>query len=129
MRVALLILLGVVIGIVGTVNVMNALRARNPMPEAVMTTMDYHMGELRNAIKAKQCNAPAIAHHLQRVRSTASDILPVFHIDEKPFTEAATQLQDRLQQALQAAPTTCATLVAAIKPIGETCKSCHQDYR
>ena len=129
MRVALLILLGLAIGVVGTINVMNALRARNPMPDAVMTTMNYHMGELRNAIKAGQCNAPAVTHHLQRVLSTASDITPVFHINEKPFTDAATQLQARVQQALQAAPTTCDTLAAAIKPIGQTCKSCHQDYR
>jgi hypothetical protein len=129
MRVALLLLLGLAIGVVGTINVMNVLHARNPMPEAVMTTMDYHMGELRRAIKAKQCNAPAIAHHLQRVQSTASDIVPVFRINEKPFTAAALQLQERVQQAVQAAPATCATLAAAIKPIGETCKSCHQDYR
>lgn len=129
MRVALLILLGLAIGVVGTINVMNALRARNPMPDAVMTTMDYHMGQLRGAIKARQCNAPAIAHHLARVHSTAGDIMPVFHIDEKAFSDAASQLQERSQQALQAAPTTCETLVAAIKPIGETCKSCHQKYR
>ncbi len=129
MRVALLILLGLVIGVIGTVNVMNTLHARNPMPEAVMTTMDYHMGQLRNALKAKQCSAPASAHHLQRVQSTASDIVSVFGIKDKPFTDAASQLQDRVQQALQAAPTTCDTLAAAIKPIGETCKSCHQKYR
>ena len=129
MRVALLILLGLAIGVVGTINVMNTLRARNPMPDAVMTTMDYHMGQLRSAIKAKQCNAPAIAHHLQRVHSTASDIVPVFHIDEKPFSDAAAQLQDRTQQALQAAPGTCETLAAAIKPIGQACKSCHEKYR
>ncbi len=82
MRIALLILLGLAIGMVGTINVMNTLRARNPMPEAVMTTMNYHMGELRKAIDAKQCNAPAIAHHLQRPLSTTAVIVPVFPIDE-----------------------------------------------
>ncbi len=129
MRVALLILLGLAIGAVATVNVMNTLRARNPMPEAVMTTMDYHMGQLRGAIKAGQCNAPVIAHHLQRVHSTASDIVPVFGISEKDFTDDATQLLDRTQSAIAAAPTTCAALGEAIKPIGQTCKSCHQQYR
>ncbi|MEO7072172.1 MAG: cytochrome c [Rhodanobacter sp.] len=129
MRVALLILLGLAIGVLGTVNVMNTLRARNPMPEAVMTTMDYHMGQLRSAIKAGQCSAPVIAHHLQRVHSTASDIEPVFGIKEKTFIDDAAQLRDRTQAALAAAPATCAALGAAIKPIGETCKSCHQQYR
>jgi cytochrome c556 len=34
-----------------------------------------------------------------------------------------------LQQAVQAAPATCEALAAAIQPVGETCKSCHQQYR
>jgi len=129
MRVALLLLLGLAIGVVGTVNVMNTLRARNPMPDAVMTTLDYHMSKLRGALKAGQCNAPAVAHHLQRVQSAASDIVPVFGIKEKDFSDDATQLLDRTQAALTAAPTTCAALGEAIKPIGQTCKSCHQQYR
>ena len=39
MRVALMILLGLVIGIIGTVNVMNVLSERHPMPGAVMHTL------------------------------------------------------------------------------------------
>ncbi len=129
MRVALMILLGLVIGILGTVNVMSALDARNPMPKAVMHTMGYHMGALGKAMKARQCEAASIQHHLQRLESTATDIVPVFGVDEKDFTDKATQLQTHLQQALQAAPTSCAALAAAIKPIDDTCKSCHQQYR
>jgi cytochrome c556 len=129
MRVALMILLGLVIGVIGTVNVMNTLAARNPMPKAVMDTMGYHIGELKQSLKAKQCNTPATQHHLARLQSTASDIVPVFGIDEKTFTDDATQLQTRLQQAVQAAPATCEALAAAIQPVGETCKSCHQQYR
>ena len=129
MRVALLILLGLVIGVIGTVNVMGTLSARNPMPKAVMTTMNYHMGELSRALKAKQCDAAGIRAHLQRMQSTATDIVPVFGVTEKPFTDEASQLQDHLQQALQAAPADCAALAAAIKPIDDTCESCHQKYR
>ncbi|MDE3211369.1 MAG: cytochrome c [Pseudomonadota bacterium] len=129
MRVALMILLGLVIGILGTVNVMGALEARNPMPKAVMHTMGYHMGELGRAMKARQCAAAGIQHHLQRLQSTATDIVPVFGISDKGFTDKAAELQTRLQQALQAAPATCPALAAAIKPIDDTCKSCHQQYR
>lgn len=129
MRAALLILLGLVIGVLGTVNVMGALNARNPMPKAVMTTMDYHFGQLRGALKAGQCDAVAIQHHLQRMQSTATDIVPVFGIAEKPFHDDAEQLQSRITQALQSAPANCAALAVAIKPIGGTCKSCHDQYR
>ena len=129
MRVALMILLGLVIGVLGTTQVMNVLAARNPMPKAVMHTMGYHMGELSHALKTKQCAAAGIQHHLERLQSTATDIVPVFGVTEKDFTDDASQLQNHLQQALQAAPTDCAALAAAIKPINDTCKSCHQKYR
>ena len=129
MRVALMILLGLVIGILGTVNVMNVLSERNPMPKAVMHTMGYHMGELTRAIKANQCDATNIQHHLARLDSTASDITPVFGMDDKDFADHARQLQDHLQQAVQAAPATCAALATVIKPVNDSCKSCHQKYR
>ncbi|MEP7185453.1 MAG: cytochrome c [Rhodanobacter sp.] len=129
MRVALMILLGLVIGVIGTVNVMNTLSERNPMPKAVMHTMGYHMGELSRAIKAKQCSALTASQHLQRLQSTASDIVPVFKIDEKGFNDAAVDLQNRTQQALQSIPGDCPSLAAAIKPINQACKSCHQKYR
>ena len=129
MRVALMILLGLVIGVIGTVNVMNVLSERNPMPKAVMHTMGYHMGELKDALKAKQCDPAKVQHHLARMESTASDIVPVFGIDEKTFTDDAGKLQTGLQQAVQSAPATCEALAAAVKPVGETCKSCHQQYR
>lgn len=129
MRAALMILLGLAIGVIGTANVMNALAARNPMPKAVMETMGYHVGELKNAIQAKQCDPVKVQHHLARLESTASDITPVFGIDEKAFTDDAAKLQEHVQRAMQSAPANCEALAAAIKPVGETCKSCHQQYR
>ena len=99
------------------------------MPGAVMHTMGYHMGALSKALKAKQCDAASIQHHLERMQSTATDIVPVFAVKEKTFTDDASELQTHLQEALQAAPADCPTLARVIKPIGDTCKSCHQQYR
>ena len=129
MRVALMILLGLVIGIIGTANVMSALAARNPMPKAVMATMDYHMDALSHALKTTQCAAASIQHHLERVQSTATDIVPTFGVADQPFTDAANVLKTRVQQALQSAPADCPALAAAMKPVGEACKSCHEKYR
>ena len=129
MRVALLILLGLVIGILGTANVMNTLAARNPMPRAVMQTMDYHMDALGHALKAKQCAAADVRRHIERIQSAATDIVPVFGIPDQGFTDAATQLQTGVSRGLQAAAADCAALAAVIKPIGEACKSCHDKYR
>ena len=129
MRAALLILLGLAIGVLGTVNVMNALAARNPMPKAVMHTMGYHLGELKQELKTQQCDAAQIQHHLLRMQSTATDILPTFGITDKAFVDDANQLQTRLQQATVSAPATCAALAAALKPVGETCQNCHRQFR
>lgn len=129
MRAALLILLGLAIGILGTVNVMNNLAERHPMPKAVMHTMGYHMGELSHALKAKQCAAADIQHHLQRIQSTATDIEPVFGINEKPFHDDAVHLQQAVAQALQASAQDCPALAAVIKPIDQACKRCHEKYR
>ena len=129
MRVALMILLGLVIGVIGTVNVMNTLAERNPMPKAVMHTMGYHMGALGKALKAKQCDSAKIQHHLDRMQSTATDIVPVFGTPEKDFTDHAESLQTRLREALAAAPADCAALALVVKPINDACKSCHEKYR
>ena len=129
MRVALLIVLGLVIGIMGTVPVMNALSQRNPLPKAVMVVMDYHMGALGDALKTNRCDAAQTHAHLLRLQSTAADIAPAFGDVEQPFLDDAGHLQSKLAVAVQAAPLDCAALKAAIKPVGEACKSCHQQYR
>lgn len=73
--------------------------------------------------------ARTIQHHLARLASTATDITPVFGTEVQDLTDHAHQLQDRLQQAVRAAPATCAALAAAIKPVNESCDSCHRKYR
>ena len=129
MRAALLIVLGLAIGIVGTVFAMNALSQRNPFPHAVMAVMAHHSGELRNAIKAQRCEAASNKEHLERMLSTSADIVPAFPGVDQAFADEAAQLHTHLQAATQSAPTDCAALAAALKPVGDACQSCHQKYR
>ncbi|MDE2086255.1 MAG: cytochrome c [Xanthomonadaceae bacterium] len=129
MRAALLILLGLAIGVIGTAQVMSALAARNPMPKAVMHTMGYHMGALKQAMKAQQCDAAKTLPHLLRLQSTATDILPTFGIADRGFSDDENKLQASLQQAIASAPANCAALATALKPVGESCQDCHQQYR
>lgn len=129
MRVALLILLGLAIGVVGTANVMSLLAQRNPMPTAIMHTMDYHMASLKQAVKSQHCDAAQTARHLLRLQSTATDILPVFGIHDKNFVDFANRLQSHLQQATLANPASCAALATVLRPINQTCDDCHRQYR
>ncbi|HET6804488.1 MAG TPA: cytochrome c [Frateuria sp.] len=128
-RSALLILLGLVIGVLGTVFAMKALGNRNPMPHAVMTVMGHHMGALGQAVKTRQCDAAQINDHLLRLQSTASDIPVAFPGAEQDFLDHSNRLRTELQAAVQAHPTDCAALARAVKPVGDACESCHQQYR
>ncbi|WP_266168112.1 cytochrome c [Dyella subtropica] len=129
MRAALLIVLGLAIGIIGTVFAMNAIKQRNPFPHAVMVVMAHHLGDLRNAVKTQRCEATQNREQLERLLAASSDIAPAFPGVEQGFVDEARHLHNQLQAAVQAAPTDCATLTAAIKPVGEACQSCHQKYR
>lgn len=129
MRSALLIVLGLAIGIIGTVFAMNALHSREPYSHTVMTMMAHHAGALSAAVKAKQCDATQSQQHLTRLLETQADIDAAFPGVDQPFKDEAAKLRQKTQAALQAAPADCAALAAAIKPIGETCQSCHQQYR
>ncbi len=126
---ALLIVLGLVIGIVGTVFAMNALHDREPYSHTLMTTMAHHAGALSAAVKAQKCDGARTQHHLARLLETQADIDESFPGVDQPFKDEAAKLREKTQAALQAAPADCTALAAAIKPIGETCQSCHQQYR
>lgn len=128
-RAALLILLGLVIGIFATVVSLNALQQRNPFPRAVMSVMAHHAGALKQAVRTQRCDAAQSRQHLLRLQSTAADIPEAFAGAEQPFMDEAGKLRTALQNANQAQPADCAALAAAIKPVGEACQSCHEQYR
>lgn len=129
MRAALLIVLGLVIGVIGTVFSMNALRDRNPLPYSVMVVMSHHFGELSNAVKAKQCDAAKARAQLGSLLTVSQDIGPAFPGVDKPFLDAADKLHEAVQAAALASPADCPALAVALKPVGEACQSCHQQYR
>jgi cytochrome c556 len=129
MRAALLIVLGLAIGIIGTVFAMRAIDARNPMPEALMVTMGFHRHQLQNAVKGQHCDAAANVDQLQHMQMIASDIPAVFPDSPPQFQDFANHLRTALQSAAQSAPADCPALVAALKPVDQACKECHQQYR
>jgi cytochrome c556 len=129
MRAALLIVLGLAIGIIGTVFAMRALRARNPFPEALMVTMGFHRHQLQQAVKGQRCEAAANLDQLQHMQMIAADIPAAFPGAPQPFDDLAKQLRGNLQAAVQTAPADCPALAAALKPVDQVCTQCHQQYR
>lgn len=129
MRPALLIVLGLAIGIIGTVFTTRALSERNPFPEALMETMGFHRHQLQLAVKGQHCDAAANLDNLQHMQMIAADIPAVFADTPQPFKDLTGQLRSALQTAAQAAPADCPALAAALKPVDQACKQCHQQFR
>ena len=129
MRAALLIVLGLAIGIIGTVFTMRALSERNPFPEALMVTIGFHRHQLQQAVKGQHCEAGANLEQLQRMQTIATDIPAVFADAPQPFKDLTGQLHTALQKAAQSAPADCPALAAALKPVDQACQQCHQQYR
>jgi hypothetical protein len=129
MRALLLVILGLAVGAMGATFAISALRQGTPFHNGVMAVMQHHMGALRANVRAKQCGAKGNGAHLARMRETAGDIRQAFPDMEPAFIQADDGLLKSLDGALAAAPATCEALVAALKPVGDACQSCHQQYR
>jgi cytochrome c556 len=129
MRALLLIVLGLAIGAMGATFAISALRQGTPYHSGVMAVMQHHVGVLRANVRANQCEAKASVAHLVRLRQEAGDIGEAFTGMETGFDQAAGRLTSALDGAIAAQPATCDALAAALKPVGEACSACHQQYR
>ncbi len=129
MRAALLIVLGLAIGIIGTAFTMRALSERNPFPGALMVTMGFHRHQLQQAVKGQRCEAAANLDQLRHMQMIAADIPAAFPGAPKPFQDLSAQLRSALQTAAASAPADCPALAAALKPVDQVCSRCHEQYR
>lgn len=129
MRVALLIVLGLAIGIIGTVFTMRALDERNPLPHALMVTMGFHRHELQQAIKGQRCGAAENVEQFQHMQMIAADIPAAFPDAPQNFKDLAGKLSTALQTAATSTPTDCPALATALKPVDQVCSDCHRQYR
>lgn len=129
MRALLLVVLGLAIGALGATFAISALRQGTPFHDGVMAVMQHHMGALRANVRANQCDAKASAFRLGRLRQEAGDIGEAFPGTDQGFGQAAGKLAAALDGAVGAQPATCEALAAALKPVGDACSACHQQYR
>jgi cytochrome c556 len=131
-RYLFLLLLGLVLGAIGTVMALRSIEARkDPFPEALMHVQQWHMGQLKADMEQNRCNATDVLPHLQALRMTANDIDAAFPDlrDDQRFTTASSAMRATMDKAVANPPLTCEGVGAAMKEIGESCKGCHQDFR
>jgi cytochrome c556 len=131
-RYLFLLLLGLVLGAIGTVMALRAIEARKDhFPDALMHVQQWHMGRLKANMEQNRCNATDVLPHLQALRMTANDLDAAFPglRDDQRFASASTAMRAAMDKAVGNPPLTCEGVGAAMKQIGETCKGCHQDFR
>jgi hypothetical protein len=131
-RYLFLFLIGLAVGIVGTVMGMRAIDARRDhFPTSVMQVQNWHMGQLKANTEQNRCAATDTLPHLQALRTMANDIEPAFGDlrDDARFAKHTSKLRATLDNALGSPPLNCAGVGTTLASIGEDCKACHQDFR
>ncbi len=131
-RYLFLFLIGLTVGIVGTVMAMRAIDARaDHYPSSVMHVMDAHLDALGTNVQQNHCAATDTLPHLQTLRLMANDIEVAFGDlrEDKRFADHASDLRAQLDSALSSPPLNCAGVGTTTKAIGGKCKACHQDFR
>jgi hypothetical protein len=131
-RYLFLFVIGLVVGVVGTVMAMRAIDARQDhFPTSVMQVQQWHLGQLKADIDQNRCNATDTLPHLQALRTMANDIQPAFPDlrDDARFSKHASDLRATLDAALGSPPLNCAGVGTTLARIGEDCKACHQEFR
>ena len=131
MRVIAMLLIGLFVGVLGTVTLMNVLRSETPYNHTVMNVLGEQMGALRGMRESKQCDVAESTRRLTLLHAIAGEVdgafLPVG--DDDAFRKHSAAMQARIADALAAPPADCAALVATSKSIGATCKACHEQFR
>jgi hypothetical protein len=133
MRYAILIalVLGLVVGVIGTVMAMNARNSGPHYPESVMHMQAFHMDALDNNIKQNHCAVTDNQPHLQTLRALSNDLEPIFLPTENDadFRQKSSNLRASIDTVLAAPPSDCPSVSAAMTKIGHECKACHDEFR
>lgn len=126
------LLIGLVIGAIGTVMAMRAIQARkDPFPDSLMHVQQWQMGQLKTAVQGNRCAATDLLPHLQTLRALGNNLEPGFPglADDQRFRDHASKYRATLDAALASPPLNCAGAGTTLKALGESCKACHQDFR
>jgi hypothetical protein len=127
-----MLLLGIAIGVFGTVSMLNAMQGRTPLSKGVMAVADHHFGSLRRIAASGKCDPAQTEPHLRTLLAVSGDLDAAFLPtggDDALFARHAAGYRDALTASLVVPPPDCAALAGPMRTIGAGCKTCHQDFR
>lgn len=131
-RYLFVLLIGLVIGAVATVMLLNAWKARqDPFPDSLMNVMQWHVKQLQDNVQQNRCGATDTIPHLQSLRAMANNVEPAFpgDADDDRFKQHGSGFRATLDESIANPPLNCAGVGEVAKKIGDGCKTCHQDFR
>jgi hypothetical protein len=131
MRSLIVGVIGLVVGALCTLILINTLRQGTAYPNGVMAVMAAQMKGLNQSLKQNRCSAADLAPRLQTLRYLGNDIEPAFlpTADDERFIAHASQLRAALDAALSAPPADCAAARVVVDRVGSGCQDCHRDFK
>ena len=131
MRSLIVGVIGLLVGALCTLILINTLRQGTAYPNGVMAVMAAQMKGLDQSLKQNRCSAADLAPRLQTLRYLGNDIEPAFlpTADDEVFIAHASDLRAALDAALSAPPADCAAARVVVDRVSSGCQACHRDFK
>lgn len=135
MRAAILLALGLFIGVLATVMTLGALRQGTPFHQGLMSVMAHHLGSLRAMgepdTPAEACSPARVGAHLAMLRLAGDDLEAAFlpTMNDERFRQYASNYRDALDAAIAQPAHSCEAAVQQAATLGDSCSACHRDFR
>lgn len=129
MRSAILLMIGLMMGFLGSSFALDALRKQHAFPRGVMIVLGHHHKALKQELAKPVCDATRVQIQLDALALLGSDIDPAFGATADPvFTRYASDFRAAVERNRDA-DAQCQVLAERAKAIGDACNACHRDYR
>ncbi len=130
MRFAIALLIGLMMGALGSSVALNALRQAHALPRGLMALINHHQRSVKTELAESDCSSEALRLHFTRLNTLSEDIDAIFAAsDDAVFTRYAADFHDATTAALATTDSVCSALAPAATRINDTCNACHRDYR
>ena len=131
MRSLVLGVIGLLVGALCTLILINALRQGTAYPNGVMAVMSAQMKGLNQSLKQNRCAASDLSPRLQTLRHLGNDLEPAFlpTQDDERFSQHASDLRAALDAALAAPPADCTAARVVVDRVNSGCQACHRDFK
>ena len=131
MRSLIVGVIGLLVGSLCTLILINSLRQGTAYPNGVMAVMSAQMKSIDQSLKRNRCTTSDLMPPLQTLRHLGNDLEPAFlpTQDDERFIAHASELRAALDAAVSTPPADCAAARVVMDRVNAGCQSCHRDFK